>query len=51
MTLAPADIGVTDPDSASFTFTASAITGGFFQLSSAPELRSLRSPALSSPVA
>ena len=36
VTLAPADIGVTDPDSASFTFTASAITGGFFQLSSAP---------------
>ena len=36
VTLALADIGVTDPDNASFTFTASAITGGFFQLSSAP---------------
>ncbi len=36
VTLAPADIGITDPDNASFTFTSSAITGGYFQLSSAP---------------
>src|SRR5690606_23085596 len=32
--LAPANFGVTDPDSASFTFTVSLVTGGSFQVSS-----------------
>ncbi len=36
VTLAPADFGIVDPDSVSFTYTLSAIAGGFFQLSSAP---------------
>ena len=35
VTLAPANFGITDPDSASFTYTVSAVTGGYFQLSSA----------------
>ncbi len=34
--LAMADFGIVDPDSASFTFTVSSVSGGFFQLSSAP---------------
>ena len=35
VTLAPANFGVTDPDSAAFTYTVSAVAGGYFQLSSA----------------
>ena len=35
VTLAPANFGITDPDSASLTYTVSAVTGGIFQLSSA----------------
>ncbi len=35
VTLSGAHFSVTDPDSTSFTFTVSSITGGFFQLSSA----------------
>jgi VCBS repeat-containing protein len=33
--LSPANFGITDPDSASFTYTLSGIAGGYFQLSSA----------------
>ena len=36
VTLSGANFGITDPDSASFTYTVSAVTGGYFQLSSAP---------------
>jgi parallel beta-helix repeat protein len=36
VTLSGADIGVTDVDSASFTYTVSGLSGGIFQLSSAP---------------
>ena len=32
--------GVTDPDSSSFTYTVSSVSGGYFQLSSAPARRS-----------
>ena len=35
VTLAPANFGITDPDDASFTYTVSDISGGYFQLSSA----------------
>ncbi len=35
VTLAPAHIATTDPDNASFSFTVSALTGGYFRLSSA----------------
>ncbi len=35
VTLAGANFGITDPDSASFTYTVSGISGGYFQLSSA----------------
>jgi len=35
VTLAPANFGITDPDDSSFTYALSAITGGYFQLSSA----------------
>jgi trimeric autotransporter adhesin len=35
LTLAPADITTTDPDSANLSFTVSALSGGYFQLSSA----------------
>ena len=36
VTLSGANFGITDPDSASFTYTVSAVTGGYFQLSTAP---------------
>lgn len=36
VTLTAADFSITDPDSASFTFTLSSVAGGYFQLSSAP---------------
>jgi uncharacterized lipoprotein len=36
VTLAPANFGITDPDDGSFTYTVSAVSGGYFQLSSAP---------------
>ncbi len=36
VTLSAANVGVTDPDSAAFTYTVSGVAGGFFQLSSAP---------------
>ena len=36
VTLAPANFSITDPDDGSFTYTVSAISGGYFQLSSAP---------------
>ncbi len=36
VTLTPADLVVADPDSSSFSFTVSALSGGRFQLSSAP---------------
>src|SRR6185295_13854215 len=36
VTLSGADIGVTDVDSASFTYTVSGLSGGILQLSSAP---------------
>ena len=36
VTLSGANFGITDPDSASFTYTVSAVSGGYFQLSSAP---------------
>ena len=35
VTLSAANFGITDPDSAAFTYTVSGVTGGFFQLSSA----------------
>ncbi|HYC46805.1 MAG TPA: cadherin-like domain-containing protein, partial [Burkholderiales bacterium] len=35
-TLAGSDFGITDPDSAAFTYTVSAVTGGYFQLTTAP---------------
>src|SRR5205085_2675291 len=35
VTLTGANFGLTDPDSAAFTYTVSGIAGGFFQLSSA----------------
>jgi len=34
VTLTDADFAVTDPDNSSFTYTVSALTGGYFQLSS-----------------
>ena len=37
VTLSGANFGITDPDNASFTYTVSAVTGGYFQLSSAPD--------------
>lgn len=33
-TLSAVDFGITDPDDTSFTYTVSAVTGGYFQLSS-----------------
>ncbi|HYC46138.1 MAG TPA: cadherin-like domain-containing protein, partial [Burkholderiales bacterium] len=36
VTLAAANFGVTDPDNSAFTYTVSGVSGGFFQLSSAP---------------
>ena len=36
VTLGAGSFGVTDPDSASFTYTVSSVSGGCFQLSSAP---------------
>ncbi|MBX3680413.1 MAG: DUF4347 domain-containing protein, partial [Rhodocyclaceae bacterium] len=36
VTLSGANFGVIDPDSSSFTYTVSAVSGGYFQLSSAP---------------
>jgi hypothetical protein len=35
VTLSGANFGITDPDSASFTYTVSGVSGGYFQLSSA----------------
>ena len=35
VTLSGANFGITDPDSASFTYTVSGVTGGYFQLSTA----------------
>ena len=35
-TLSGANFGITDPDDTSFTYTVSAVTGGYFQLSGAP---------------
>ena len=36
MTLSPANFNVNDPDNGAFTFTISGLSGGVFQLSSAP---------------
>ena len=36
VTLSGANFGITDPDDTSFTYTVSLVSGGFFQLSSAP---------------
>ncbi len=36
VTLTPAQIGVTDPDSGSFTYSVTGLSGGIFQLASAP---------------
>ncbi len=36
VTLSAADFGITDPDSAAFTFTPGSVSGGIFQLASAP---------------
>ena len=36
VTLAPADLGITDPDDTSFTFNLSGVTGGQFELTTAP---------------
>ena len=36
MTLTPADFGITDPDDSAFTFTLSGISGGQFELTTAP---------------
>jgi len=38
VTLSGANFGITDPDDTSFTYTVSLVSGGFFQLSSAPGL-------------
>ncbi|NTW57056.1 MAG: hypothetical protein HGB20_08455 [Chlorobiaceae bacterium] len=35
VTLTPGDFGISDPDSSSFTYTLSGVTGGYFQLSGA----------------
>ena len=35
-TLSGANFGITDPDDTSFTYTVSAVSGGYFQLSGAP---------------
>ncbi|MCU7842525.1 MAG: DUF4347 domain-containing protein [Candidatus Thiodiazotropha sp. (ex Monitilora ramsayi)] len=36
VTLSGANFGITDPDSSSFTYTVSGVTGGYFQLSTNP---------------
>jgi hypothetical protein len=36
VTLAPGNFGITDPDNSAFTYSVSGVSGGYFQLSSAP---------------